>query len=205
LKPHPRNYRIHPPDQLQHIMQSIREHGIYRNIVVARDSTILAGHGVVQACGEMQMETVPVIRLPIEPNSPMALKVLTGDNEMGHLAEVNDQLFTELLTEIKAFDTLLGTGFDDAMLNSLRFITQGKTTDHNVEEEWAAAGLPGDLNGASPFKLVISFLNEADRERFVELYRITLIKRETVVWSARWPHREAEDLASLRFEPAATA
>ena len=37
LTEHPRNYRRHPEDQVIHIEQSIREHGLYRNVVVARD------------------------------------------------------------------------------------------------------------------------------------------------------------------------
>lgn len=45
LKPHPRNYRGHPDDQLAHIERSIRDNGVYRNVLVARDYTILAGHG----------------------------------------------------------------------------------------------------------------------------------------------------------------
>jgi hypothetical protein len=47
LKPHPRNYRSHPEDQLVHLVNSIKQHGFYRNVVVAKDNTILAGHGVV--------------------------------------------------------------------------------------------------------------------------------------------------------------
>jgi ParB-like chromosome segregation protein Spo0J len=45
LKPHPRNYRTHSDDQLKHLIQSIKEHGFYRNVVVIKDGTILAGHG----------------------------------------------------------------------------------------------------------------------------------------------------------------
>jgi hypothetical protein len=41
LRPHPRNYREHPEDQIEHLMQSIRANGFYRNIVVARDGTII--------------------------------------------------------------------------------------------------------------------------------------------------------------------
>jgi ParB-like chromosome segregation protein Spo0J len=61
LKPHPRNYRIHPDDQLEHIIKSIQEHGFYRNVVAARDGTILAGHGVVQAALKMGLKGVPVV------------------------------------------------------------------------------------------------------------------------------------------------
>lgn len=64
LKPHPRNYRKHPADQLAHIKASIKQHGFYRNVVVAKDDTILAGHGVVQAAKEMKVKQVPVFRVP---------------------------------------------------------------------------------------------------------------------------------------------
>jgi hypothetical protein len=33
LKPHPKNYKKHPEDQLKHICRSIEENGIYRNII----------------------------------------------------------------------------------------------------------------------------------------------------------------------------
>src|SRR5262249_41458887 len=119
LHPHPRNYRTHPPDQLEHIQQSIREHGLYRNVVIARENTILAGHGVVKACQEMQIEQIPVIRLPIDPDSPQALKLLTGDNEIGHLAEVDDRMFIEILKEVRDLGELRGTGYDEMMLSNL--------------------------------------------------------------------------------------
>jgi ParB-like chromosome segregation protein Spo0J len=50
IKPHPKNYKKHPQDQLEHICKSIRENGIYRNILIANDNIILAGHGVYEAC-----------------------------------------------------------------------------------------------------------------------------------------------------------
>lgn len=47
LRPHPRNYRSHPEDQLEELMASLDENNQYRNVVIAWDNTILAGHGVV--------------------------------------------------------------------------------------------------------------------------------------------------------------
>jgi ParB-like chromosome segregation protein Spo0J len=91
LKPHPRNYQKHPADQLKHIQASIAAHGYYRNIVVARDNTILAGHGVVEASRAMGKKRVPVVRLDVAPDDPRALKVLTSDNEISNLAEVDDR------------------------------------------------------------------------------------------------------------------
>src|SRR5262245_55372260 len=73
LKRHPKNYREHPPEQIEHLKRSIREHGFYRNVVVARDDTILAGHGVVAAARHLGLKTMPVIRLAIDPDTPAAL------------------------------------------------------------------------------------------------------------------------------------
>ncbi len=56
LKPHPRNYKKHPADQLAHLEASLKQYGQFRNVVVARDSTILAGHGVVAADAAAALE-----------------------------------------------------------------------------------------------------------------------------------------------------
>ena len=90
LKEHPKNYKKHPDDQLKHIISSIEEHGFYRNIVIAKDNTILAGHGVYQACKKINKKELPVIRLDIEHDSPQALKVLPSDNEIQNVADVDD-------------------------------------------------------------------------------------------------------------------
>src|SRR5688572_19601390 len=95
LKPHPRNYREHPDDQLEHICRSIEQHGVYRNIVTASDLTILAGHGVVKAALKLGIKRLRIVRLPIDADSPQALKLLAGDNEIGKLAEVDDRALSE--------------------------------------------------------------------------------------------------------------
>lgn len=155
LKPHPRNYREHPDDQIEHLAQSIRQNGFYRNIVVARDNTILAGHGVALAAGRLGMLEVPVVRLPIDPDCPAALKVLTGDNEIEHLAEQDDRLLSELLKEIKEVDLdgLLGTGYDEAMLANLVFVTRpaGEIEDFDEAAHWV--GMPEYHDGEEPLKL----------------------------------------------------
>lgn len=133
LKPHPRNYRIHPEEQLDHIVQSIRTHGIYRPIVVAQDYTILAGHGVVLAAGKLGLEEVPIVRLDVEPDDPRALKLLTGDNEIANLGEVDDRALAAILSQIRAEDEtgLLGTGFDEKLLADL--ITSSKAQEEEEE------------------------------------------------------------------------
>lgn len=203
LRPHPRNYRQHPPDQLAHLVQSIKTHGVYRNIVVAEDYTILAGHGVARALEEMGRLEAPVVRLPIDPHSPQALKLLAGDNEIGHLAEIDDRLFTDILKEIKEFDIdgLLGTGYDEMMLTNLVFVTRNESeiADLNQAAAWADAGMEYE-NGFIPLKIIISFRNEEDRQQFADLAKLHFSRKEAKHWAAWWPAREREDLGSLRYE-----
>ena len=120
LKPHPRNYRKHPKEQLNHIVESIKENKIYRNVVIAKDNTILAGHGVIEGLQILEATEAPCIRLNIEPDSPEALKVLAGDNEIANLANDNTFLLAELLKEVSdKTDNLIGTGYTDSTLEDL--------------------------------------------------------------------------------------
>lgn len=205
LRPHPRNYRTHPEDQLRHIGESIREHGFYRNVVIARDGTILAGHGVIEAAAKVGITRVPVFRLGISPESPAALKILTGDNELGRFAEVDDRALSELLKEIATTDEvngLLGTGYDEKMLASLVMVTRpaAEIKDINAAAEWL--GMPAYEEGGTPIRLVVSFNSDADRERFVKEQGMRIDKIAGATWSTRWPFTEREDVAGFRFEGA---
>lgn len=121
IRPHPRNYRVHPKDQLDHLVESITRHGIYKPIVTAQDGTILAGHGVALAAHSMGIDAVPIRRLPLHPDDPQALKILAGDNEIARLGEVDDKMLAEILRQVKAEDStgLMGTGFDDKSFSAL--------------------------------------------------------------------------------------
>jgi len=207
LKPHPRNYQEHPPDQIEHIIESIRENGIYRNIVITRENTILAGHGVVKALIQMGRETAPAIRLDLDPNSPQALKVVAGDNEISHLAMRDDRALTELLKQIKEQDPvgLLGTGYDELMLTSLVMVTrpQSEIGDFDEAAEWV--GMPEYDPGSQIYRLTISFMSEEERSAFLE--KQMGIKGEIVQargknnLSTWWPPRDkTDDLLALRFE-----
>ncbi len=205
LKPHPRNYRVHLDDQLAHIVKSIQEHGFYRNVVIALDGTILAGHGVVQAAKKLGLERVPAYRLDIDPLSPIALKVLTGDNEISKLGEVDDRALTEMLKEIRQADGLLGTGFDEQMLAALAFVTRPASEIGDMNDALAWTGMPEYDQGGDQIKLVVTFLNEEDRAEFVVKSGLTIDKKVARTWATRWPFTEREDGAAIKFEEEAAA
>ena len=203
LKPHPQNYREHPDDQIEHIVKSIQDNGFYRNLVIARDNTILAGHGVFKAALKMGLSEIPVIKVDLAPDEPAALKILTGDNGIGHLAEQDDRKLSELLKTIKDYapNGLQGTGYDEKMLANLLYVTRPK---HEIEDFDAAAhwvGLPDYDAPEKPPTVIVHFRNEDDREAFMKAIEATVVNGKSgSVWSIWWPEREIEDIRSLRFE-----
>jgi len=205
-RPHPRNYRKHPEDQLEHIVASLRQHGFYRNVVLARDGTVLAGHGVREATERMKGTHLPAIVLDLDPNDPRALKVLAGDNEIGKLAETDDRALTELLKEVlrsdDAFGKLSGTGFNEEQLAALVFTTRPASEVQSMDEAAAWVGMPEYEEGGSTIKLVISFKSDEDRARFLAETGIRIDKSaiKGSTWSTRWPWTDREDSASVRFE-----
>lgn len=198
VRRHPRNYRTHPDDQIEHIKQSIRENGLYRNIVVARDGTILAGHGVVRAARELGMRTIPVVRLDLDPDDTRALKVLAGDNEIENLAMQDDRALSEILKDISEddLDDLLGTGFDDMMLANLLFVTRPKHEIEDFDEAAEWVGMPDYESTPEPPKIHVSFRSEEDKQRFIDELELIMIKPD----SCWWPPKERRDPGSLMFE-----
>lgn len=204
LAPHPRNYKEHPDDQLEHICASIRENGVFKNIVVAADNTILAGHGVVLACRKMGIEDVPVVRLDVDPDDPRALKVLAADNEVSKLGVVDDRALSELLKEVKEYDVtgLLGTGYDERMLANLVYVTR---PSHELEDFDAAAhwvGLPDYEAGERLHKIIISFDTKEERDAYLDEHFSDVVQTgRGVVAALRYPFQSARnDWSSVKYE-----
>jgi hypothetical protein len=203
LRPHPENYRAHPEDQLEHLEYSLRHHGVYRNIVIARDGTILAGHGVVEAAQRVGLPAIAAQRMDLDPLEPDAIKILVGDNEIARLAIGDDRALTERLKQLAIADVngLLGTGFDAQQLAALTFVTRpaSEIQDKDAAAQWV--GLPEYEEGGSVLKLVISFLTEEDRQQFLELTHLRIDKNaiKGTTWSTRWPWTDYLDTASVRF------
>lgn len=201
LRPHRRNYRGHPEDELVHIRASLQAHGFYRNIIVARDGTILAGHGVVQAAKSLGLTHAPCRRLDLDPESPEAINVLIGDNEIGHLAEIDDRLLSELLKEVKEYDQagLLGTGYDEKMLANLVFVTRpaGEIKDIDHAAHWVGMPEYDEVSDRKPHaQMTISFKSDEDRLEFARILGIKVTEKTKASW---WPPIERDDLASVRF------
>jgi hypothetical protein len=168
LRPHPRNYR---------------EHGVYRNVIVAEDGTILAGHGVVAAAVEEGAVSLPVVRLAIAADDPRALKLLTADNELARLALVDDATLAALLSEVAELDVsgLLGTGYDDDALADLVRVVGSRGPQLPPEGEWVGMPPFTQDDRQSVFHTTVHFATEEDAGRFFDLVGV---ERRTSIW---WP------------------
>jgi len=137
LTPHARNFRHHPPAQLEHLQQSLREYGWARNVVVSRDNVILAGHGIVEAARKEGHTTVPVYRLDLKGDDPKAEKFLVLENTVSRLAEDDDTQLAALLADVQRTEGLAGTGYDDAALDALiGQLTFDLATDKDLARRW---------------------------------------------------------------------
>ncbi len=185
LTPHPRNYHEHPPDQLEHLKESIRQNGFYRNIVATVSGTILAGHGVAKAAAELGVQRVPVIRVDLDPEDPRALKILAADNEISRMCESDDRALSEILLEIKTIDIggLLGTGFDEQMLANLVFVSRpaDEIATFSAAAEWV--GMPEYHESfKEAIKMTVNFRNEKDRTAFAKKLGLTITEKTRSVW-----------------------
>ena len=199
LKPHPQNYQEHPADQIDHIVQSIKLHGFYRNVVIANDNTILAGHGVVKAAKTMGKKRIPVIQLDIAPDDDRALKVLTSDNEIGNLAEVDDRALTELLKTIMHYGTngLQGTGFNEQQLSALAFNTRTGNEINTINEAAEWLGMPDYEPKAQVLQVVVSFADAQDRADFFNTLGYRFTDKTKSVW---FPDKQNDDVSAIRYE-----
>lgn len=63
LKSYENNAKIHTAEQIEQIKNSISEFGMDDPIAVWKDNVIIEGHGRLIACNELNIDTVPIIRL----------------------------------------------------------------------------------------------------------------------------------------------
>lgn len=114
LIPHSRNSRVHSKQQVRRIAESIKEFGFTSPVLIARDNTIIAGHGRVAAATLLGMDRVPTIELESLTEDQVRAYIL-ADNKLAEKAGWDKSILAielqYLINLDSNFDVTL-TGFD---------------------------------------------------------------------------------------------
>lgn len=114
-----RNARMHSPEQIAQLVNSITEFGFTNPVLVDGNNVLIAGHGRLTAATEIGMKQVPAIRLDnLTENQIKALRI--ADNQLALNATWDIDLLTAELAELndESFDLDL-LGFDDDFISGL--------------------------------------------------------------------------------------
>jgi hypothetical protein len=124
LDGHKRNYRSHPPEQIQKLKSSLERFQQVRSIVVApaQDGryTILAGHGIVEAAREVGINEINCDIVPAEWDQVTRDAYLVADNLHSQDAVDDDELLAQLLqAQADAGYDLAALGTDEEALRQM--------------------------------------------------------------------------------------
>lgn len=142
LKVYERNARTHSPEQVQQLVNSIREFGFTNPVLVDEDNVLIAGHGRTAAATELGMDRVPAIRLAgLSEAQKKALRI--ADNQLALNSGWDMDLLASEIAELQDDDFDLGLlGFDSKFLDELLDGTL-------LEDEEPEAGADGEGDGSA--------------------------------------------------------
>lgn len=130
-----RNARLHSAEQIQQLVNSIREFGFTNPILIDSNSELIAGHGRLAAAIEIGMDKVPAIRLDnLSEKQIKALRIT--DNQLALNATWDLDLLAAELSELDGADFDLELlGFDDDFLNGLLLDDPDEIPSDGSQEE----------------------------------------------------------------------
>lgn len=136
LREYSRNAKKHPPEQVEHIANSIKEFGFRQPLVVDAKNVLVIGHGRLMAAKLLDMVEVPCVRADdLTPEQIKALRL--ADNKTNESAWDFDLLDTEL-AELDGLFDMSDFGFDnfDDQLGYMGMLSEGsEDTDFRLNDE----------------------------------------------------------------------
>jgi site-specific DNA-methyltransferase (adenine-specific) len=115
LRPFPKNYQRHSPEQIALLGQSLRDHGQTKNVVITADGMILAGHGLAEAAQFIGWKRIACgVYRGQHPES-----YVVADNFLATLAEPDEAALAALLQELQDVGELAASGYDEAAFSEL--------------------------------------------------------------------------------------
>ena len=189
----PNNPRLIRDDKFKKLVKSIIEFPEMlklRPIVVDEKNVILGGNMRYKACQQIGLKEVYIIKaqnLTEKKRKQFVIKDNVGFGEWEWDMLSNEWNSSEL--EDWGLDVWQNPDDVVAMVN--------KGDEYS---EWV--GMPEFESKEDAIKIVVNFLNEKDRDKFVKKYELKLLsqKEGSRTWSANYPFRATKDLSSLSYE-----
>jgi ParB-like chromosome segregation protein Spo0J len=153
VQPHPDN-----PNQgdVGAIVQSIEANGVYRPLVVQKDTRhILAGSHTWRAIEALGRKTVDVTL--IDCDATVARRIMIADNRTAQLATYDDDLLLANLRDLVERDALDGSGFDGDDVDDLVRRLEA------LPDQGEGGGMPG-----TKLVVIVDCESEAAQQRLIE-------------------------------------
>jgi ParB-like nuclease domain/DNA methylase len=124
LRPWPRNARVHTRKQVKQIADSIRRFGFTNPILIDGENRILAGHGRLEAARELEMSTVPCLRVDHMTAAEKRAYVL-ADNKLALNAGWDEELLALELKELMEADLDFDIGVTGFTIAEVDHLVEG--------------------------------------------------------------------------------
>jgi len=187
LKPYENNVKKHDEEQIEQIMNSIKEFGFRQNLVIDENNVVIIGHGRLAAAEKMGLEEVPCVRVSdLTEEQIKALRI--ADNKLSEKAVWdNDALGEELKAISEAID-MTDFGFGDFELEILTGDFEPDSYDEDSED--MKKYMEGEKDFLIKQRVIISFTKD-EKEKVAKLLGIPEIQK--VVY-------DYKDIMALRGE-----
>ena len=126
-----KNSRTHSDEQVEQLVNSIREFGFTNPVLIDEKNELIAGHGRLAAAEILEMDKVPAIRLSnLSEKQKKAYRI--ADNKLSLNAGWDMQLLAEEVKELMDDDFDIDLlGFNDAELDEMLSDEQPQEEDDN--------------------------------------------------------------------------
>jgi len=159
LKKYKKNSRLHSNEQVEQIIDSIKEWGFTNPLLIDEDNTIIAGHGRLAASLKMKLKEVPVIIM--EGLTDLQKRAyLIADNKLALNASWDENMLEQEVRALfeKDFDVSL-LGFSDVEIDEML-----NEYGQNYIQEDEVGAIPQAIQLTPPREYVLIMCNESNDE-----------------------------------------